>query len=918
VTARPARSRAAVAAAVVMALTGACHHNAAKDPDTFLGRAQAVPHRSVKPAVDAPAYPGLKSSVIANVPDKSVGPFLSRKGGVAMGAYLGPDENGTQRRLVSLPMGFDGLPRDSRVVATTLADSTTLVLRPSGGEQASFIAAWTELTDRGESLSVTGIGVDGTPTIPPIELARSTDDIVWIEITPTPKGEICVWAEETRTSDANILAVALDPNGKPRGVPSRVARGATAWQVVGTLEGAGVALVSNVTGSQAQGGAGKPAGASGSVGSAITWVKLDGEARPVGVPLTLATSPAKVNDIDVVEVEGSRVFAWTDRSEADPNLWVAAIDGEGSLKPAHSVTTRMGGAKLAAIAGGKSGGVVAWEEARRRPRPERRLHLAKVDREGNLGAESAIVGADPSGVPELAVLSDGFGILTRARTCLEPVGPDSVWGGAPSTAAGADASPGATGAVPCREAPHVPIFVRFDLGLHAAQTEPIRIDESVEVATLAWGLSCDTTQCLVLAVGQESPVKVRAIELTEMPNRWHAPVPPLGWAAGPKVLGVDTVEGGDLFADVATAPISQTGPGDGSLVAAVTADGGDAKGAGGRGATVLLRALDASGMPHGPVKTLTKRALSIGGVSLSAAPKGEGAAVAWVAREGNNAAIHVTRVDAKGQKMNDIQLTTTSGDASNVAIVWSGGGWIVAWVDTRDGNGEVYATKVDLGLNRVAREERITNAPGDASDVTLLGKSGGGDVWLAWADPRENPHEGFADIFVTKLSAVSAKPVVPETRVLATAAHSRSPSLAWEDDTRATIAWIEEAPMSAGSENSGSYGAMIGSLDDNGHLVGDVLRTHGAGDGFPTAVAIERGPASLHVVLARAARDDLSLDAFELFKGQEPKPSLLFVLDGPPSLDLSLSLAFGAVFFNDEGVEVGDGRTRRLAVGWPH
>jgi hypothetical protein len=887
VTARPIRNLAAIATVLSLGLSQGCHHDPAKDPDTFLGRAQAIPHRNVKPAIDARAYPGLKSSVILTVPDKSVGPFLARKSGVAMGAYLGPDESGTSRRIVSLPMGPDGVPRDARVVATVVGDSTTFVLRPAGGEEPRFIAAWTLLTDRGESLSVTGIGVDGLPTLPPIELERSTDDIVWVEITPTPKGETIVWAEETRSSDANILAVALDTAGKPRGVPSRVARGVTAWQAVTTPSGTGIAVASSVTDK-----AGKA-----SSGSVVTWIKLDGEARPVGLPLPIATSPSKVTDLDAVAIQDSIVFAWTDRSEPDPNLWLAAVDGEGKLKPPHSVTTRLGGAKLAVIAGGRAGGAVVWEEARKRPRPERRLHVAKVDRDANLGTESAIVGADPTGVPELAVLGDGFGLLTRARTCVEPLGPNDV---------------------PCSEAPLAPIFVRFDLGLHAAETEPIRIDESATVASLAWGLSCEAEQCLVLGIGQENPAKVRAIELTELPNRWRAPVPASGGAAGPKVLGVDTVEGGDLFADVAAAPLD-----DGSLVAAVTADGGDAKGGGGasRGATVLLRALDPTGMPRGAARILSKRALSAGGVSIATAPKGEGAAVAWVAREGASAAIHITRVDIKGQRTNDIQLTTAHGDASDVALAWAGSGWIVAWVDTRDGNGEVYATKVDLGLNRVAREERITNAPGDASDVTLLARplaAGGGDVWLAWADPRDNPHEGFADVFVTKLSAVSAKPIVPEARVLATAAHSRSPALAWTDDTHATIAWIEEAPLSAGSDNSGSYGAMIGSLDDNGHLVGDVLRTHGAGDGFPTAIAIERGAGSLHVVFARAARDDLSLDAIDLVPGHEPTPALLFVLDGPPTLDLSLSLEGGAVFFNDEGVDVGDGRARRLGVGWPH
>ena len=75
-------------------------------------------------------------------------------------------------------MAFDGAPKEPRVVATTIADTTMLVLRASGGEppdQTPFIAAWTELTDRGEALSVVGIAADGAPSIPPIELPIMTD-----------------------------------------------------------------------------------------------------------------------------------------------------------------------------------------------------------------------------------------------------------------------------------------------------------------------------------------------------------------------------------------------------------------------------------------------------------------------------------------------------------------------------------------------------------------------------------------------------------------------------------------------------------------------------------------------------------------------------------------------------------------------
>src|SRR5205807_2678156 len=110
-----------------------------------------------------------------------------------------------------------------------------------------------------------------------------------------------------------------------------------------------------------------------------------------------------------------------------------------------------------------------------------------------------------------------------------------------------------------------------------------------------------------------------------------------------------------------------------------------------------------------------------------------------------------------------VQLTSAKGDASDVAIAWAGDGWVVAWVDARDGNGEVYATKLDTRLARVAKEERITRAPGDASDVAILAR--GDVVWLAWADPRESPNDGFADVYVASLRARDATKIDPETRV---------------------------------------------------------------------------------------------------------------------------------------------------------
>jgi hypothetical protein len=529
-------------------------------------------------------------------------------------------------------MSLDGTPKAARVVAKTTADSTTLALRAAGGESPAFVAAWTELTERGEALSVLGMGADGAPLAPPAELARTSDDIVWVEIVPTPLGAICVWAEETRANDANILAVPLDPSGKPRGVPSRIAKGVTAWQIVPTKGGAGVALVSSMAQPTPSGTTSNKASA-----SAIAWLKLDTEARPVGSVMPVASSHARITDVDLAAIGESLVFAWTDRALADPEVWTATVDGDGKLNPPRALTARHGGAKLVGIEGGKSVGVIAWEETSHRPRPARRLHLARVEADGASDAKAAaVVEVDASTVPaELGVLDDGFALLTRARTCAEPLGPKDS---------------------PCSDLPPVPVFVRFDLALHVAETDPIRIDEGEEVASLAWGLTCAADQCLVLAAGQESPARVRAVQLTETPNRWRAPVPTPPSPRAPGVLAVDTLASGDLYTDIAVTPTEE-----GALVAAITSSADDAlPGGASKGATIVVRPLDPAGIARAPGVVLTKRALSVGGVSIAAGTKVDGAAVGWVAREGGHVQVHVSRVDRLGRRMKDVQLTTSS------------------------------------------------------------------------------------------------------------------------------------------------------------------------------------------------------------------------------------------------------------------
>ena len=474
------------------------------------------------------------------------------------------------------------------------------------------------------------------------------------------------------------------------------------------------------------------------------------------------------------------------------------------------------------------------------------------------------------------------------------------------------------------------MFVRLDGSLGVVQVEALRLPDSEQkelasprAAGIAWGLDCAAGQCVVLTATGDAPTLVHAIELKERPSLYVPPlvVPPP--ADAPRATALSTLAAGEPYADIASARI-----GDGSLVALVTATTDDpigltksAKGkpppparGPGSGATLSLRALDAAGAIQGSPTTLTTRALSVGGVAIAAGPTPEdGAAVAWVAREGGDPQVHVTLVDRLGKKLNDVLVTTERGDASDVAITWAGGGWVVAWVDGRDGNGEVYASHLSPDLKKIAGQERVTKAPGDASDVAILAREG--TVWLAWSDPRESPNDGFSDIYLAPLRAQDARRSGDEVRLLATAAHSRSPSVAASGDG-IVVGWIEEAPMGAEATNTTAYGAMLAWVDAKGRRVGEAVRTRGAGEGFPSAIILDPHAAPLRGILARSSQSELALDTLEVSDARAVRTYPVLGLDGPPSLDVSIALLGNVVFFNDDGPDPGARRARALTLAW--
>jgi len=871
-------ARAALAALAVLGVTtaGCGGGNKLAQPSGVTDEARAAA------ASRRPSGPSSQIVVghLLGVGDRTLGPFLARAGdGKTSVAGWVSGADGTGRKVITVPLSGVGEPRGAaKIVANAGTDTTTLVVKPVRGRVPGTALAWTTLTDRGEALWSVVVGEDASPRSKPVELARTTDDIVWVDVVPTDVGALCLWAEETRGGDANVLAAALDTDGKVHGAPVRVAHGVTGWHAIEIPGGVGVSVLTSPAGVHVK---------TPERGGSLVFHRLDAEGRSNVPPTTVVPKPVVSGDVEVARTGDRFVFAWTDRTGEEPVVTAATLDDTGRVEPVHRLVEARGGAALLGLAGGPAGAAVMWEAPARRTGDVRHVYTAHVSREGVVDGRTSTLDAIGRGAPELAATPTGFAILAPVRDC-EPKSPR------------------------CPDAPIVPTLLRLDERGTPIQREAFTFGS--DPASMGWGLTCNGTDCLALAASGSAPAtRVRAAEVRPRTNLAPPPEITARTQSGPRVADIVALVSGERVLDLAVTPLGET-----TLVATLSSTPSSAavKGASQDARSVphvlATRLVEAGGEVSAPI-VLTTRALAVGGVAIAPSEKPEdGAAVAWVARDNGDPEVHVTKVDRKGKKTGEVQLTTIKGDASDVAIVPVSGGWIVAWIDGRDGNGEVYATRLGADLSR-STGERITRAPGDATDLVAMVR--GDLVWLAWSDPRDSQRDGMADVWAAAVRARDAKPAIDEQRLLATAAHSRTPHLA-SNDQGIQIAWIEEAPMGVENPGASGYGAMWATLAIDGKVVRRPTRLPLGGEGAATAVALAGHGAGLRAVVARS-HDGLALDAIELTSlTAAPQVVPLVSLDGPSSLDVVVVLEGDDVYFNDDGPRASDKRARRARVTW--
>ncbi|MFT3766562.1 MAG: hypothetical protein QM820_13765 [Minicystis sp.] len=901
------------------------------------------PAPTVAPAPVGPEL--LPAQVLAKLDDENAAPYFARRGEEGLVLYA------SHAHWFARAVGADGSPKtpDARDVASLGSDPTMASIKPVGD---GYVAVWAELVAKNHAIKALSLDAEGKARGEPVLVTQVTDEVTWLDVLPNKKGALVVW-EVPRDDRSDVFVVPVSDVGKPLGAAAPVAQGAIGWEIEPTERGAVLATVASDAGAPvaAKKGKRKPAktaeeaSARGTKLGKVLLTEIDDRGK-AGAPVVVSPETTAQVDVTIAEVSGKYVLAWTDERNIDASVYLAVAEPGGKISaPPHRATSPFGEQALVSLvaepyapgAPRSKRALLAWEDQLRAPREGRLIHLATLGADGALGKERATLVFSAGGPPDLEPDGDGFAAVTLAPVSELPEGVQ------------AHAQLGVRG-----DAPIWPAFVRFGADLSVIASEPVRAEPFASndgVPYLTRALSCGAGKCTTLASGAvvpakgpDAPVVAAPLALVSLPQRktaWKAPAYREPDEAPPRATSVNALFDGDHLAKVTAADV----PGGGSLAAWVTyvieaaggARGKRAKPAAeeGQAATLGVRSINADGTPGKPV-VISNKAVSIGGVALAPAPAAEGkkpeTVAAWVARVRGEPQVFVTKLGPDGEKLAEKGVTVIARkgkkkgapttEASDVAVAYAGGegsggdGWITAWVDTRDGNAEIYVAKVDRSLNKIVPDKRITEAPGDAAEVQIAVR--GKDVFLVWSDARAKPDEGSGDIYIARLDAATLKKTGPETRLFASATHSRTPQIL-PTAKGFVVAWIEEGE--GGKRGDEGAGVRLAELDEKGMPIGAPQLVRPAdGQGSVTSAALGCTAKACRGVITTAVGEALILGAFELTPGSPAGPvKTIAALTGGANQDVSPSFAgptATSLFFADDAVS-GSGRVRWMKIAWP-
>ena len=841
--------------------------------------ANEVPHAPIvhhdKAAPVSPAgTPRLVSNAIARVPSATFGPYLGMRaqGGLAVWASV----EGGVRNWFARPLSATGEARGAAIrLAEAPSELGLVTVRPL---HEAFALLSTHKTSDGELVELALLSDAGALVSGPTSLGRSTSSVLWVEAIPSARGATVLWAA-SGAGRAEIWSVEVTQKGELATNPRLLARDVGAWQAAAF--GKGIAL-------------------------SVTHVGKGNTHGPIELSLingTAAATPIVINsqisadlDLDMAALSDRVVLAWSDHRGGENRVFSAAIDSGGkviaSAAPATPPLGEQAVLRVVPPAEGSQRAYLAWESLDAQAPLSRSFQIAEFKANGRVGSPRGVFDywkMDGS-MPEIAATANGVAVLTLAPIC-------------------------GRGGECDKASPIAPDFVEFDTNFVIRSNEPLWAAASNPTpVSLAWNLICPRSTCFSLSAESGTPSKVSLTRLEHLSDAYRAPAQRVELPPPPRIVADEAL--------AETAPLSQiaiTDTSAGTLLGWLTdfdpttpwvklskptADGRYEP----LRARLDLQAYAASEpfAALAAVETLSLRAHSLGGVALSRAAEQKDVLAAWSGLDGGQPQVFLSLLDKSGKKLSQRMLTHKTGDLSDVAVLASGTDYFVAWVDERSNDPEVYATKVNHALNRIAPEQRITQAPGAATDVSLVATKSG--ALAVWADSRESEQAGSADIYVAALRGADANRGANEICLQKTRTHSFAP-VAREYGSGALVAWVESASDNAEGEAAHLNLAV---LDDTGKVLGAVQSIN-VGDGTPVTLGLDCSQQVCHAIVTTDESAHGALYAITVRDGRASNAVRIRLSNNAPS-SVAPVVHGSEVYIAD--AQRGLNRLRRLQLEW--
>ncbi len=852
----------------VMLLVAACGGGGAAHYPQDSGTRRALGKLDDPTSEAAKQAPALKAQQVTIVPGGTFGPYVSRSGDSSILVWATHDDKG-KGQWHSLALRAPVGPNQKPVaLAEAPAELSLVAVRhASNANDHGYVVVAGEPNGDIATVHAMLLGSEGQLAGGPFRIAETEGRLLWLDAVPTENGPLVLWAVSSRGL-AELYAAKLD---EARAV-HKVASDALAWQAAPFEAGAAVATVS-------QNGVQRDVG--------VRF--LDGLGKTQGTPLVIRARSLAQLDLDMANIGGHLVLAWSEQSHLEPTLFGAAVDKTGRIsQPAKRLTAPMGEQALVRVvppAAGQSQGYVLWENINQSRGVRRLLQVAPLLSNATLGNSRATLEmhGDASTLPEFVASSTGLAALSQAPICLKPP-------------------------KPCEDAPLLPTYVEFDQRLNVVASEPFRLTETDgDGIDLAWGLTCGKAGCNALAAPRSGPAPIYWVELARVSDVFAPAAKQTDDSVRPRLAANEALQEVDALADLEALPNKSA-----ELVSWVTYfdptlpyEIPKTPAPDGRYAPVraLLQTLDTSELKNEPTN-ISLRARSLGGVALAPA-KANDFLLGWTAIDKKEPQVFVTLVSAEGKRKALKMLTNTPGEVSEVALARLDNGWVTAWVDERHQDPEVYAIKISDTLVPLSPERRITEMAGTAADLSVieLGKQ----VLVVWGDSRASKQQGFADVYTRLLDPNDLTPRGQDMPLEQSPGHSHSIHVSRIQDG-AVVAWLENGTSTSPPE------VRFVKLSSEGSKVGDLQRLEVPAKTL-SGLALDCQAEACHLVLGGAAEGKATLWAATILGAQSPHLTRLTTLSGSPAQQTMPTLSGEIVLLAEQSPE-GQTRLRRLHVQW--